>query len=141
MPTVKRIAAAFTLLVAGAAQAVLPAPGTLAAPDDPRYCGEPTRDKNGEIVRSTTQLRRFVEVFPCPATLRPTISCTDWQIDHVLPIGSGGCDKPINMQWLPKALKTCAGKLCKDRWERTYHTLPRHAVALPVPAGRRPDRN
>ena len=111
--------------------ATLPPPGTIFAPADARYCGAPARDKNGEIKRSTVELRKFVNVFPCPATLRPTISCEGWQIDHVIPLGSGGCDKPINMQWLPKAIKTCKDKVCKDRWERTYHSQPRRAVELP----------
>lgn len=110
----------------------LPLPGTPFAPNDPRYCGDPPRDKNGEIKRSTAELHKFVAVFPCPATLRPTITCTGWQIDHVVPLGSGGCDKPINMQWLPKAIKTCKGSVCKDRWERAYHALPRRAVSAPA---------
>lgn len=118
------------LLVATAATATLPPPGTIFAPNDPRYCGEPARDKNGEIKRSTTELHKFVAVFPCPATLRPTITCSNWQIDHVLPLGSGGCDKPVNMQWLPKAIKTCKGHTCKDRWERTYHAIPRRPVVV-----------
>lgn len=121
---------ALLLLIVQHCAAALPAPGTEGAPNDARYCGEPTRDRNGNITRSSSELKKFVQVFPCPATLRPTISCTDWQIDHVIPRSRGGCDKPINMHWLPKALKTCAGKVCKDRWELKYHAIPRQPVTL-----------
>jgi 5-methylcytosine-specific restriction endonuclease McrA len=97
---------------------------------DQRYCGEPTRDKYGVITRSAVQLRKFVAVFPCPATLLHVTSCQGWQIDHVIPRASGGCDIPLNMQWLPATIKTCADDACKDRWERTYHAVPRRPVQL-----------
>jgi hypothetical protein len=116
------------VLVAQNCAAKLPAPGEEGAPNDPRYCGEPTRDANGRITRSTAMLRAFVLVFPCPATLKHVTSCRDWQIDHVVPRADGGCDIPLNMQWLPVAIKTCKSSACKDRWERHYHAFPREIV-------------
>lgn len=115
-------------LLAGPVAAVLPAPGAAGALTDPRYCGEPARDKDGSIKRSQTVLRHFVAVFPCPATLQATTTCTGWAIDHVIPLADGGCDAPGNLQWLPDGIKSCAGSLCKDRWERKYHAAPRQKV-------------
>lgn len=99
------------------------------AVDDPRWCGPPARDANGVIVRSGIQLRRFVRVFPCPTTLLPTVTCRGWDVDHVIPLASGGCDAPLNMQWLPNTTKNCTSSDCKDRWERLYHATPRRKVA------------
>lgn len=110
------------------AYAVLPAPGEPGAPKDRRYCGEPARWANGVIKRSEAAKQKFAEVFPCPPTQVPLPSCTGWQIDHVIPRASGGCDSQENMQWLPLGIKTCAHPACKDRWERTYHAIPRQAV-------------
>lgn len=118
------------LLSAGAALAQLPAPGQPGAVDDPRYCGEPKRTGSGKIYRSRLELRAFAEVFPCPSTLKHLPSCPGWAIDHTIPLASGGCDSIANMSWLPDPIKSCAGKTCKDRWERTYHALPRGAVKL-----------
>lgn len=115
-------------LIASPVLALMPAPGTPGAPNDPRYCGEPARYRDGTIKRSQAVLRQFVTVFPCPATLQPTTTCEGWAVDHVLPRASGGCDAPVNLQWLPDAIKSCAGTLCKDRWERKYHAIPRQAV-------------
>jgi hypothetical protein len=124
------LALVLAVQLAGAAHVPLPPPGSPDAPNDQRYCGEPTRDKYGVITRSAVQLRKFVAVFPCPATLLHVTSCQGWQIDHVIPRASGGCDIPLNMQWLPATIKTCADDACKDRWERTYHAIPRRPVQL-----------
>lgn len=125
---IRRACACALVLVAQMAAAALPPPGSPGAPNDPRYCGEPTRDETGHIARSTTERARFVRVFPCPATLQVTGACHGWQVDHVIPLDSGGCDVPENMQWLPAAIKTCASSACKDRWERRYHAFPRQPV-------------
>lgn len=116
-------------LLAGSVHAGLPSPGEPGAPADPRYCGEPERDARGRIKRSRAVLREFARVFPCPSTLQPAPSCPGWSIDHVLPLAAGGCDSTLNLQWLPDALKSCAGTVCKDRWERKYHGTPRQKVA------------
>jgi hypothetical protein len=118
-----------SLLVCLSAGAVMPEPGTPGAPEDPRYCGEPARYDSGRIKRSSATLAQFARVFPCPATLAEgTTSCEGWQIDHIIPLASGGCDAPVNLQWLPLEIKTCTAPACKDRWERRYHTLPRRTI-------------
>jgi hypothetical protein len=124
------VKALLLLLIPCAALAALPAPGSPGSINDPRYCGEPKRDKHGRILRSRAVLRRFAKVFPCPSTLKPIPSCPGWAIDHPLPLASGGCDAQINLQWLPTAIKACAAPACKDRWERIYHAVPRQPVNL-----------
>lgn len=124
---------ALALLLPVAAQAHLPAPGTPGAPQDPRYCGEPARDTRGRIARDRQLLARFATVFPCPATLAPQARCPGWAIDHVIPLAAGGCDAQINLQWLPTRIKSCAGRVCKDRWERQYHAIPRQKITLEKP--------
>lgn len=118
------------LLIPCAALAHLPAPGTPGAPNDPRYCGEPKRDKHGVIIRSRKVLRDYTRVFPCPANLKPTASCPGWALNHYIPLASGGCDSAANLNWIPDALKSCAGKVCVDRWERQYHAIPRQRITL-----------
>lgn len=117
------------LLIPLSVLADMPAPGTPGAPNDPRYCGEPARYADGTIKRSQAVLNRFVAVFPCPATLEATTSCPGWQINHIIPLASGGgCDAPLNLMWAPVQIKTCATWWCIDRWERTYHSFPRRKV-------------
>lgn len=133
----KKLLTALLSVVSFTACATLPAPGQPGAPNDPRYCGEPARNKDGSIKRSATQLKKFVAVFPCPSTLLSTTSCEGWAVDHTIPIADGGCDTPANMTWLPDVLKSCAGTICKDRWERKYNAVPRQAVIIkppPVPS-------
>ena len=122
--------AAALLIATTATFAVLPAPGSVGAVDDSRYCGEPARTPDGRIKRSRAVLRAFAKVFPCPETLEPMPSCPGWSVDHVLPLADGGCDAAINLQWLPDSIKSCAGAQCKDRWERLYHAQPRKPVKL-----------
>ncbi len=122
--------AAILLLLPTLAMAALPAPGTPGAPKDARYCGEPKRDQHGTIIRSRAVLRQFARVFPCPANLLPVPSCKGWALDHTIPLAAGGCDAQINLTWLPTAIKSCARPACKDRWERTYHAIPRRAVGM-----------
>lgn len=100
----------------------------VAAINDPRYCGEPSRDVNGHIKRSRVVLREFAKVFPCPSTLKPSPSCPGWAIDHTIPLASGGCDTQVNLTWLPDEIKSCKSSVCKDRWERKYHSNPRQKV-------------
>lgn len=85
--------------------------------EEQRYCGEPRRDKNGVIVRSAAMHAAFRQSHPCPVTGLTTGACSGWSVDHVIPLDCGGCDAVSNMQWLPNAIKSCAGTLCKDRWE------------------------
>ena len=94
------------------------------AADDSRYCyalSAIPRDLGGKIIRSSEAIRLFKQMHPCPVTLKTYGACPDWFIDHVIPLASGGCDVPANMQWLPGEIKTCAGKFCKDRFERIIY--------------------
>lgn len=122
------IIAALLLAAAQHCAAALPAPGTPGAPNDPRYCGEPTRDKNGRITRSSKARSDFAKIWACPATHKHVPSCKNWQIDHVVPRASGGCDSVMNMQWLHDSIKLRRDNCdvpTKDCWERSVYALPR----------------
>ena len=82
---------------------------------DTRYCGKPDRNADGSIKRSYKVRKEFERLYPLPAQYNRD----DWQVDHVIPLAIGGCDSVNNMQWLPKAIKTCSSDYCKDRWERS----------------------
>lgn len=97
---------------------------------DGRYCGPPARDADGTILRSRALLREFQRVYPCPANGQPAGACPGWFKDHIVPLVCGGCDSLENLQWLPGETKTCAGQICKDRWERRVYC---RAVPEPVP--------
>lgn len=88
---------------------------------DARYCGAPKRDADGDIVRSRAVLRSFQAMYPCPSTGLQAGACPGWFRDHVVPLVCGGCDTVENLQWLPGETKTCAGTVCKDRWERRVY--------------------
>lgn len=90
---------------------------------DPRYCGEPKRNSIGVIVRDQKEIAKFKAMYPCEQfAAKHGKTCSDFQIDHPIPLVCGGCDKVWNMQWLAKNTKTCAEKegnpLCKDRYEQ-----------------------
>ena len=87
---------------------------------DARY-GPIERDPDGRLSRSAQVLRDFQQLHPCPATGSRTGACPGWAKDHVIPRACGGKDTIENLQWLPTALKSCAGTLCKDRWERKIY--------------------
>ena len=96
-----------------------------AGPVDQRYCYSITdipRDLQGRIIRSSKPVYAFRLAHPCPVTFKTTGACPGWSIDHVIPLASGGCDILENMQWLPVEIKSCAGKFCKDRWERIINS-------------------
>lgn len=85
---------------------------------DPKYCGFVPRDANGDIKRSSTELKHFQMVHPCPSTGLSYGTCPGWSIDHIWPLACGGCDAIVNMQWLPLEGKSCSEDYCKDRYER-----------------------
>lgn len=93
----------------------------LALAQDPRYGGPPERDADGSIKRSRAVLREFQRIHPCPSTGLQSGACPGWFKDHVIPLVCGGLDSVENLQWLPGAIKTCAGTTCKDRWERRVY--------------------
>lgn len=88
--------------------------------DETRYCGV-VREPDGTISRSNAVRDAFKRQHPCPSTGKPSGACPGWEIDHVIPLACGGCDAVSNMQWLPSEIKSAAGTLPKDRWERTFY--------------------
>lgn len=95
---------------------------------DLRVCGEPARDANGTIKRSSTVLTKFQKEHPCPSTGLAYGACPGWAKDHVIPLACGGCDSVENLQWLKNTIKSCAGEECKDRWERKINCQPMQIV-------------
>jgi hypothetical protein len=105
------------LLLPGAAQALEPL-------TEIRFCGPPARNSDGSIRRRADVLYAFRKAHPCPSTGRTTGACPGWSMDHVVPLASCGCDAVWNLQWLPNGIKSAAGGLAKDRWERRGYTCP-----------------
>lgn len=97
---------------------------------DFRVCGEPARDRDGDILRNDAVKSKFQRLHPCPSTGLRAGACPGWSKDHVIPLVCGGCDSVENMQWLKNTIKSCAGTDCKDRWEQKVYCTS--AAALPV---------
>lgn len=95
-----------------------------------RYVTEIKRDANGNIVRRADVIAAFKRTHACPSTGKTAGRC-DWEIDHVVPLSEFGADTVSNLQWMPPAIKSCAGKLCKDRWERRVYSNP--VIVTPLP--------
>ena len=91
---------------------------------DTRICGEPERYSNGVIKRSSSLLRHYKQIHPCPSTGDTRGPCKGWALDHVIPLVCGGCDSIENLQWLPDSIKSAAGVYPKDRWERKINCKP-----------------
>lgn len=108
----------FWIVIALAGLMILAAPAHAV---DYKYCGQPKRDQNGVIVRSTAAKAAFRAEVACPSTGLFTGACPGWSVDHVWPLAGCGCDTATNMQWLPNTIKSCAGTECKDRWERIVY--------------------
>jgi len=94
-----------------------------------RYCGPPVRLADGTIRRRADVLSAFRKAHPCPSTGLRTGACPGWSMDHIIPLASCGCDAVWNLQWLPNGIKSAAGELAKDRWERRVYVCP--ALAAP----------
>lgn len=88
---------------------------------DIRFCGTPSRNSKGEIIRSAAVLRDFQKLYACPATGLHTGACPGWAKDHVVSLDCGGCDVVANLQWLPVDIKASANPHAKDRWERKVY--------------------
>lgn len=88
---------------------------------DSRVCD--VRQKRGYAAKA-----EFRKIHPCPSTGQTKGACPHWQVDHVIPLASCGCDIVENLQWLKTEIKTCAGDLCKDRWERKINACPKGAA-------------
>lgn len=89
---------------------------TTSAFADSRFCGVVYRhiELPNKIIRSQTVVSVFKKTWPCP-------TCVGWQVDHIIPLVCGGCDSVENMAWMPVEIKTCAGAVCKDRWEQKVY--------------------
>jgi hypothetical protein len=59
-------------------------------------CSGCVRDSRGRIARSSRAKREFKKSHPCPG------SCSDYVVDHLVPLKRGGSDTPDNMQWQTK---------------------------------------
>ena len=81
--------------------------------------------------RSSTVLRHFRKIHPCPSTNLTTGPCPGWNIDHVIPLACYGRDVVSNLQWLPVSIKRTSDPDNKDRWERKIYCYPRKGVVLP----------
>ena len=86
-----------------------------------RYCGEPKRDANGNIIRRADVLTAFQKIHPCPSTGLTTGACAGWQKNHIIPLACGGCDEVSNLSYLPVQIKTCKEWYCVDRFERKIY--------------------
>lgn len=81
--------------------------------------------------RSSTVIRAFRRIHPCPSTFMISGACPNWNIDHVIPRACGGRDAVSNMQWLPGSIKRTSDTDNKDRWERKVYCYPRTGVVIP----------
>ena len=122
-----------TIVLFSAMNAVVNATGHDPSLIETRYCGEPKRNLNGEIIRRSAVRDAFQRIHPCPSNGNTSGPCAGWQIDHVLPLADGFCDSVQNLQWLPVILKTGRGTLPKDRWERKINGTP--MILVPMPLG------
>ena len=110
-----------TLLISALLLITLPA---LANPLlDNRYVSEIKRDANGQIVRRADVIRAFKKIHPCPSSGKTTGACEGFSIDHVIPLSCYGIDGVSNMQWLPNIIKSSAGTIPKDRFERKIYAV------------------
>ncbi len=83
---------------------------------------------HAEIARSSVPKRQYAAEHPCPSTgKRSPAGCTNFVIDHLRPLCSGGRDVPENMMWQRKP-----ESLRKDREELR---LCRKIAAGVIPKG------
>lgn len=95
-----------------------------------RQCGDPVRLADGTIRRRSDVLTAYKKFHPCPVTGLSTGTCPGWQMNHIIPLSSGGCDSVSNLMWLPNEVKTCANDYCIDRWERKYYAVPHGVIVI-----------
>lgn len=113
---------------------VFAAPVAAGPLSEDRYCGVPARDAQGAIKRRADVIAAFRKAHPCPVTGLTTGACPGWQVDHVISLAACGCDVVSNLQYLPNLLKSGAGALPKDRWERRIYKCPGAAIEItPMP--------
>lgn len=120
----KRIALIIvTLALAAPCLAEPLSPHPVLALEEQRYCGAPTRDAAGVIVRRADVRAAFKRAHPCPSTGLSTGACPDWYMDHPISLACGGCDAVSNLQWLPTAMWKA-----KSLWERKIYCDPPQRV-------------
>lgn len=123
-----------TIVLFSAMNAVVNATGHDPSLVETRYCGEPKRNLAGTIIRRSAVRDAFRRQNPCPSTGLTTGACPGWAIDHVRPLDSCGCDSVNNLQYLPVAIKSAAGTLPKDRWERRIYKCDGEPIQItPMP--------
>jgi hypothetical protein len=61
------------------------------------------RTANGNIKRSSAEVRKFRKANPCPATGKITGACPGYQVEHTEPLCACGPDKVSNMTWMATA--------------------------------------
>lgn len=84
------------------------------------------RNKEGQLVRSTSRKRLFWRMTGYPQG-RP-----GYVVDHLVPLGCGGCDVPSNFGWLTieehKAKSKWERKPCSAWWDGTHVNILQKAA-------------
>jgi hypothetical protein len=61
---------------------------------------KPPRDARGKILRSHTQVTRFMRTHVCPSSgLKTAASCKGYVVNHIKPLCACGADLPSNMEY------------------------------------------
>ncbi len=50
--------------------------------------------------RSAAEVLAFKHSAPCPATGKPELRCSGYEVDHIEPLCAGGADRRENFQYL-----------------------------------------
>lgn len=99
-----------------------------------RCCVVPARTADGKIKRRADVLAAFQKIHPCPSTGMTTGACPGWGKNHTIPLFCNGKDSVDNISWVPLVMKSGAGALPVDRWERKVYCSPQ--VLVPMPSER-----
>ncbi len=91
---------------------------------------EVIRDPDGRIHRSKAAVQHFREANPCPATGKLGMGrCSDFVVDHMIPLCANGVDGMPNLQWQSKhvskikdkdELRLCAKKITLEAFKQTW---------------------
>lgn len=61
-----------------------------------------TLPADARIQRSKAAVAEFKRENPCPVNGAKRGACPGWEVDHIMPLCSGGAEAKGNMQWLTK---------------------------------------